>query len=99
MILGIGTETAIFFYAVFTGISVWAVYKVITYLRKLIRHARLAENLEDIVFWLSASGYVFAKMYDTTYGEIRWFFLAGLTAGAAAGEVLFRFICKRKEKT
>lgn len=90
MILGIGTEAAIFFYAAFTGISVLAGYKILTYFRMLVSHRHFVENLEDFIFWVASSVYVFLKIYETTYGEIRWFFVLGLVTGAAVAEVVCR---------
>lgn len=105
MILGIETEVAIFFYAALTGISVLSVYKILIYFRRLVPHKHIAENLEDFIFWVAASGYVFAKIYETTYGGIRWFFVLGLIGGALAAELVFRMIrkvlrqlCHRHEK-
>ena len=39
----------------------------------LFLHSGWAVSLEDFIYWLAASIYIFRKMYDTTYGSIRWF--------------------------
>ncbi len=85
MILGISSEARIFLYACLTGISVLAAYGVCACFRRLIRHSALAEGVEDIIFWLGASAYIFWKMYETTYGSIRGFFLFGLLCGGGLG--------------
>lgn len=90
MILGIGTEAAIFLYAALTGISIFSFYKILTYFRMLVSHKHFVENLEDFIFWIASSAYVFSKIYETTYGEIRWFFVLGLITGTAAAEVVCR---------
>ena len=51
-------------------------------------------SLEDIVFWIGASVYIFRKMYDSTYGTVRWFFVLGALCGAGAGALIFRLAGK-----
>lgn len=51
-------------------------------------------SLEDIVFWIGASVYIFRKMYDATYGTVRWFFVLGALCGAGAGALIFRLAGK-----
>ena len=94
MILGIGSEARIFLYAFLTGVSILAAYGILECIRLLIRHSYLAAGVEDILFWLGASIYIFAGMYETTYGSIRWFFLLGMACGAMAGWALLRFTVK-----
>lgn len=98
MILGIGTEGSVFLYAVLSGMSVLAAYQVLTYFRRLVRHSRLAAGAEDLLFWLCVSGYIFARMYETTYGSIRWFFVLGLLCGAGACQTMLRLAGKMWNK-
>lgn len=90
MIMGIGMESGIFLYAVLTGISVLCAYGILMVLRKLIRHSPVVTGIEDMVFWIGVSIYLFRKMYETTYGNIRWFFILGLLCGAGAAFLLLR---------
>nr|WP_294492411.1 spore cortex biosynthesis protein YabQ [uncultured Mediterraneibacter sp.] len=94
MIIGIGNEAGIFLYAALTGVIVVMVYQILRCLRRLIRHSMLAVGIEDLLFWIAASIYIFRKMYDTTYGSIRWFFVLGAVAGAGAGELTRRLFGK-----
>lgn len=94
MILGIGSEARIFLYAFLTGVSILAAYGILECIRSLIRHSYLAAGVEDILFWLGASIYIFAGMYETTYGSIRWFFLLGLLCGAAVGRGFGKLLLK-----
>lgn len=94
MILGIGTETGVFLYAVLSGMTVLYAYWLLVCLRKLIRHSLIVMGAEDLIFWIGASGYIFSRMYETTFGSIRWFFLLGLISGAALGYLLLRLSVK-----
>ena len=106
MIPGIGAEAGIFLYAALAGVEAAAAYHVLVCFRKLVPHSGWAVSLEDFIYWLAASIYIFRKMYDTTYGSIRWFFVFGMLCGAAAGHAGIRKIvklcaerCGKMEKT
>lgn len=88
--IGIGMEALIFLYAGLGGMTVLFAYYVLICFRHIIRHNTAAAGLEDILFWLSASGFIFKQMYDTTYGSIRWYFVLGLLCGAGAGTAVIR---------
>ncbi len=94
MILGIGTEGEIFLYAALAGITVLCAYNILMLFRRLIRHSASVTGAEDVIFWIGASVYIFCKMYDTTYGAIRWFFVIGLLCGAGAARLLIRLVSK-----
>lgn len=94
MILGIGKEVLVFLCAVLSGLTVWCVYRMIFWLRNLIPHTRFLTGAEDLIFWIGASIYLFYKMYETTYGSIRWFFVLGLACGAGIGLLMYRFTKK-----
>ena len=102
MILGIGAESGIFLYAGLAGMTVLCTYYILICFRKLIRHSNLAAGIEDVIFWIAASIYIFRKMYETTYGSIRCFFVLGVLCGAGIGYLLFRLLnclVKIKEKS
>ena len=101
MILGIGTEAGIFLYAGLSGMTVMFAYELLCCLRKLIPHVPRVVAAEDFLFWIGTSGYIFSRMYETTFGSIRWFFLLGLVCGAGMGYVFLRSVKKlfsREEK-
>ena len=101
MILGIGVEAGVFLYAGLTGMTVWFFYGILICLRKIIPHTFLFVGVEDFLFWIGTSIYIFRKMYDTTYGSIRWLFVLGVVCGAAMGWLLWRTakgICGRMKK-
>ena len=90
MILGIGTEAGVFLYAGLSGMTAVFAYGILSCLRKLIPHSLSVIGAEDLLFWIASSAYIFSKMYETTYGSVRWFFLLGLAAGSGAGYMLER---------
>lgn len=102
MILGIGAESGVFLYAVLAGISVLCAYRILMMFRKLVRHNLIITGVEDVIFWIGASVYIFRKMYETTYGSIRWFFVLGILCGAGTAFLLFRLpgkICAKTKKS
>lgn len=78
---GIEAELLTFMYAVLTGVVIPVSYYIILLARKLIRHSNLAAGIEDLIFWIIMSGYIFRQMYLTTYGSIRWYFILGMVSG------------------
>lgn len=86
MIFGIGREAGILLYACLTGCTILLAYSILRSVRRLIPHTMLAVGLEDLVFWIGVSIYVFRQIYNTTGGTIRWYFAAGILAGAGAVE-------------
>ena len=95
---GIGKEAAVFLYAVLSGIVLYSSYQVLYWLRKLIPHAAWIISIEDLLFWIGVSIYLFRQMYRTTYGEIRWFFLVGVIGGSILASGIFKFPGKIKRK-
>lgn len=94
MILGIGKEVLVFLYAVLAGLTVWCAYRIIICFRNLIPHGKFLTGTEDLLFWIGVSIYLFCKMYETTFGSIRWFFVLGLLCGAGIGSGVYRLLKK-----
>ena len=61
MIPGIGAEAGIFLYAALAGVEAAAAYHVLVCFRKLVPHSGWAVSLEDFIYWLAASIYIFRK--------------------------------------
>ena len=76
------------------GGGLLAVYDIIRGFRRTWIHKSVWVTAEDVIFWIGASVYIFCKMYDTTYGAIRWFFVIGLLCGAGAARLLIRLVSK-----
>ena len=94
MMLGIGKEAIIFFYAGLSGIVILFSYQILRLMRRLIPHHIVVVNLEDLLYWLGVSVYLFRQMYMTTFGSIRWFFILGVVCGI----VLANFILSIAKK-
>ena len=70
---GLGAEAMIFLYAGLSGLTVLAGYDELRWFRRIIRHHDFLVGVEDI--------YLFRQLYVTTYGSIRWYFIAGILLG------------------
>ena len=81
MILGIGKETAILLYACLSGITVFLSYQMLYLFRLLLRHPAFVTGIEDLLYWVAVSVYIFHQMYRTIYGSVRWFFVLGVVLG------------------
>lgn len=102
MILGIGTELSIFLQAVLAGNFLYLIYTGIRIFRRLIRHTLFFVSLEDFLYWGSASLYLFVQMYQTSHGNIRWYFVIGVFGGgilthSTVGKFIKKYIDKTKE--
>ncbi len=78
----VGREFFIFIYAVLAGMFLMLSYKFLQLMRCLIPHKPQIVNMEDLLFWVFTSFYLFQKMYRTTNGSVRWFFVIGIILGA-----------------
>lgn len=96
--LGIGKEAIIFLYAGLSGIVVLFSYQILRLFRRLIRHHIIVVNLEDVLYWLGVSVYLFRQMYMTTYGSIRWFFVLGVVCGIILANFVISLVKKMYEK-
>ena len=85
MILGIGTEAGVFLYAGLSGMTVMFAYELLSCIRQLFPHSPWLVGAEELIFLIAASAFIFSRMYETTFGSIRWFVLRGLAAGATEG--------------
>lgn len=102
MILGIGKETVILLYAGLSGVVVFLSYQILYLFRQLIRHHTIAVGIEDLLYWVAVSAYLFRQMYRAIYGNVRWFFAIGVVLGclsAWAGKKLSKKIWKKCEKS
>lgn len=101
MMLGIGKEAVIFLYAGLSGIVTFSCYQILCLFRKLIKHHIAVISIEDFLYWLGVSIYLFRQMYHSTYGSIRWFFILGVVCGnllAYFGVFLLKKLVKKWKK-
>ena len=101
MILGIGKETAILLYACLSGITVFLSDQMLYLFRLLLRHPAFVTGIEDLLYWVAVSVYIFHQMYRTIYGSVRWFFVLGVVLGcliAWSGKKLSKKVWKKWRK-
>ena len=91
-------EVMVFILALLAGGIVRLVYRVIVCVRRMIRHTRLAVEIEDLVYWLGVAVYLFVQIYYTSNGSIRWYFVLGVVLGAEIVFALQRRVEKIVEK-
>lgn len=96
--LGIGKEAVIFLYAGLSGAVIFFSYGVLRLLRNLIRHHIVVINLEDFIYWVGVSIYLFRQMYKTTYGSIRWFFILGVVCGIVLANFILSLVKRINKK-
>ena len=103
MILGIGKELSVFLQAVLAGNIIYLVYSVIRVVRRLWKHNLFFVSLEDLIFWIGTGIYLFVRIYQTSDGIIRWYFVIGvLLGGIVTHFIIFqiskKYIAKRRKK-
>ena len=94
MILGIEKELIIFLQAVLSGNFVYLVYCTLCVFRQIIKHNRFWISVGDFMYWLGTGFYLFLKMYQTSLGMIRWYFVVGVLTGAWITHRIIRKLTK-----
>ena len=103
MILGIEKELSVFLQAGFAGNFIYLLYSVIRVLRRLWTHNLFFVSLEDLFFWIGTGIYLFIKIYHTSDGIIRWYFVIGVLLGGLIthfiiSQISKKYIAKRRKK-
>lgn len=83
MILSMNEQFYLFFAAVAMGITGGFVYGLIRIFRLYIAHNIVGIYIEDILFWLLFSVFVFLTMLCLNYAEIRPYIYMGILIGFA----------------
>lgn len=95
---GIEKEVIIFGVAVLSGAGLRLLYRCLGCLREIIRHGTLAMGIEDLIYWIGSSLYLFVQIYQTSNGSIRWYFILGIVVGASLMTVFLGKLKKACEK-
>ena len=90
--------------SVFTGIIITLVYDGIKIIREVIKHNGFFIALEDVLFWIFASLFLFMMLYRVNDGTVRWFSIAGSGVGMwiykkAAGQYIVEIMSTIINKT
>lgn len=88
------SEIRLLFLSFLLGIILMVVYDLIRFTRVLIRHKAAIVFVEDIFFWVVASGAIFALLFLENGGRIRFYAMAAVGLGMLLWYVLVgrRFI-------
>lgn len=84
----ITVELQFFLISILWGVIILVVYDLLRILRRIIPHNSLFIALEDLVFWVLSSVFIFAMIYTMNNGTIRGFSVMGM----GIGMVLYHFI-------
>lgn len=95
MILGVGKELNVFLQAILAGNLIYLVYSVIRVVRRLLKHNLFFVSLEDLIFWIGTGIYLFIKIYQTSDGSIRWYFVIGVLFGGLFTHIIISQISKK----
>ena len=103
MMLGIEAELSAFLQAVLAGNLLYLVYSVLRVVRRIIKHNLFWVSLEDILYWLSTGIYLFIRIYQTSSGIIRWYFVLGVLVGGGVthyiiSKIVKKYIAKKKKR-
>lgn len=86
----ITVELQFFLISVLWGSIILLAYDGLRILRRLIKHGIIFLAVEDIIFWVVASVFIFSMIYKQNNGIIRGFSVMGMTIGM----VLYHYIFK-----
>ncbi|MDU3181469.1 MAG: spore cortex biosynthesis protein YabQ [Lachnospiraceae bacterium] len=93
---------AIFVHAVIAGMVVYGTYTLLRVIRRIIRHNLISVSIEDFLFWVGTSFYLFIEIYYTSDGSVRWFFILGVVLGMVFLSFLIfltKKICEKIKKS
>jgi spore cortex biosynthesis protein YabQ len=74
-------QTLLFLSTVAGGAVIGLIYDFFRIFRKTTPHKGIFIQLEDMLFWLTATGLFFYFMLNENYGEIRFFSILGIALG------------------
>lgn len=85
---GITAELHFFLISVLWGLLVLLAYDQLRIIRRVIRHSTFIVAIQDMIFWIMASVFIFAMIYVKNSGTIRGFSVMGI----AIGMTLYHYI-------
>lgn len=81
-------ELQFFMVSILWGALILLAYDGLRIIRRLIRHNSIIIAIQDLLFWISASIFIFAMIYVKNNGTIRGFSVMGM----GIGMVLYHYI-------
>lgn len=67
--------------SILTGVFLLLIYDGLRIIRRAIPHSRGVVNVEDFMYWLAVTFFVFSLLYRENDGGIRWFAVFGIFCG------------------
>lgn len=95
---GLEAEWMSFVQAFFSGMTVYWGYFCVRKFRRIFAHNLIAISIEDALFWMVTSIYLFVQIYYTSDGSIRWYFVLGVVLGVLIIGFFQKRIGKSAEK-
>jgi len=77
----ITVELKFFAISILWGALVLLAYDQLRVLRRIIRHNNFLVTVQDLIFWVLASVFIFAMIYTKNSGTIRGFSIMGMVIG------------------
>ena len=100
MISSVYWEWELLIVSIKTGIKLYFIYDLILIFRVILSHRKWVESLEDVLFWVYASGVLFQLQLEYSKGVVRGFSILGVMSGMVLfqwliGRTLIRMVRKR----
>lgn len=92
--LDVAAEINILLYAIGTGVVACMVYQVLTLFQLLHKKVKWLICLEDMCYWIWLSVYVFSRIFQSTFGIIRWYIVVGIVLGVWATHTIWYSVKK-----
>ncbi|MBE6013546.1 spore cortex biosynthesis protein YabQ [Anaeropeptidivorans aminofermentans] len=81
MILSIGFQLRLFLLMIITGFVIGFVYDILRIIRRIIKHGKFIANIQDIIYWVIVTIFVFYIIFTYNNGEIRFYSILGVFLG------------------
>jgi len=81
LIVSISEQAQIFLVSIQAGMVIGVFYDMFRIIRKIIPHPDWLIHLEDLIYWIIVSSFMFFVLFSKNYGEIRGFALLGALLG------------------
>ncbi len=89
MEVSVTNQAYIFLSSVAGGLIIGFVFDIFRILRKVVKTANFITYLEDILFWILAAIIIFALVFITNNGELRWYEFLGVLLGVIFYNLIF----------
>lgn len=84
--------------AVLAGCIIRLIYRFISCIRQVIKHAKVVIEAEDLIYWVGIAIYLFVQIYYTSDGSIRWYFVLGVVLGVGLSSIFIKKMEKLYKK-